>query len=515
MFRHWIRLSPHDRNPFGRLIEPWQEQDFAALDAAWVNLCLGDSSGGPVPTEPGGAAARGLGKCSRESERCRTSHDPTETSCRSATRTYSVRATPNPLVRRAYLERPRGHAKTSDTALSITWALLFAERPLNGYVVAADVEQSSLVVEAIARLKSANPTLLTPLKTFKHAAVNKETESVVRVVSSHVASSWGLLPDFVICDELCHWKGPDIWESVFSSAAKQPDGVLIVLSNAGVGRGWDWQLRESARNDPGWYFSTFEGPRAGWLRVNDLEEQRSLLPPPVYARLWENRWQHGDGEFVTIAEAEACRDEGLIARDSAAGSHVYFAAVDYGEKHDFTVGVVLHAEGETLIVDRMDVVVPTPNNPVPVQWVEDWIERTAERFGRVKFVVDEYQLAGVVQRLSQRHDIERFEFAAGRGNHELAMTLRHMIAARRIRWYPGCGQREDTSECDDIETELASLLLKQASTGRVRIDHRHGFHDDRAFALGAAVLAATKANSEDKSSVYEITPPTFDGGFAL
>ena len=44
----------------------------------------------------------------------------------------------------------------------------------------------------------------------------------------------------------------------------------------------------------------------------------------------------------------------------------------------------------------------------------------------------------------------------------------------------------------DLETELASLLLKQHPSGRCRIDHLTDglHHDDRSFALGAAVLHA-------------------------
>ena len=37
------------------------------------------------------------------------------------------------------------------------------------------------------------------------------------MISSDVQSSWGLLPDFVICDELCHWEQPEMWFSLLSS----------------------------------------------------------------------------------------------------------------------------------------------------------------------------------------------------------------------------------------------------------------------------------------------------------
>jgi hypothetical protein len=67
-----------------------------------------------------------------------------------------------------------------------------------------------------------------------------------------------------------------------------------------------------------------------------------------------------------------------------------------------------------------------------------------------------------------------------------------VILQRQIAWYPGCGQIENIDVRDDLETELASLLLKQQPSGRCRIDHLPDglHHDDRSFALGAAVLHA-------------------------
>ncbi|MDZ4685730.1 MAG: terminase large subunit, partial [Planctomycetaceae bacterium] len=394
------------------------------------------------------------------------------------------------LLRRAYIERPRGHSKTTDTAVQLAWILQAATSKVTGVAAAADQDQAAIIHRAVADLVRHNPDLCRDLDVLKWSIRNRRTGSELQVITSDVSSSWGQLPDFVICDELCHWPSPDLWHSLCSSAAKKPQALLIVLTNAGVGTGWQWEVREAARTSPDWHFSTLAGSQAPWITAATLAEQRRLLPPAVYARLWDNVWQHSDGEFVTLAEAEACRDEALSIKDRGRPQFEYVAAVDYAEKHDRTVGVVVHREGERLIVDRMDVVAPSPGHPVLVQWVEDWLHEIAANFPGVRFVLDEYQLLGVIQRLSGRLSIEPFDFAAGRGNHALAMTLRNLIVHRHVRWYPGCGQLPDTATRDDLETELASLVLRNLSATRVRIDHRReaGRHDDRAFALGAACL---------------------------
>ena len=392
---------------------------------------------------------------------------------------------------RAWLERPRGHAKTSDTAAMVAWALAAADRPISGLAAAADREQATLLRQAIGRLAKANPRLA-DLSVMDQKVVSRRSGSHLRVVSSDVASSYGELVDFIICDELCHWREPAVWHSLLSTAAKKPHCLLVVLTNAGVGRGWQWEAREAARashaGDGRWYFSTMDGKQAPWIGEADLAEQRRLLPGPVFERLWMNRWQHSDGEFVTLAEAEACRDAGLSVQDRGRPGVSYVAAVDYGEKRDFTAALVAHRENRRVVVDRLDVSVPTPFSPVPVQWVEDWITRQSAAFPGLRSVVDEHQLVGVTQRLGGRVPIERFAFAGGKGNHQLATTLRRMILEREVAWPAGCGAVDSPHGRDDLETELASLIVRQSASGRIRFDHTAGRHDDRAFVLAVACL---------------------------
>lgn len=456
-------MTPGDDRTLGELMADWQRRDFAALDAAWQRL-----AGQRVP----------------------------------------------PGFQRAYIERPRGHSKTSDMAVHIAWILLYAPHPVHGLAAAADRDQAALIAAAVRNLADCNPAIRERLKFQRHEVKNVRTGSKLEIISSDVGSSWGALPDFVICDELCHWPRPELWHSLFSAAAKRDRCVLAILTNAGVGHGWQWDVREAARSSSRWYFSSLTEPQAAWLTPEWLDEQRALLPPTVFDRLWRNLWQHSDGHFLTLAEAEACCDKSLRIQTQAQPDRTYVAAVDYAEKHDLSVGVVVHREGPRVIVDRMDVAVPQPDVPTKVSWVEDWMARTAENFPGVTFVVDEYQLLGTIERLSQRHQIHRFAFAAGQGNHALALGLRKLIVHCELAWYPGCGQLPGVDRRDDLETELASLLLRQSATGRCRIDHvrdgRH--HDDRSFALGAACLYLLQDAVTDAG--WHITGPTNAGEFA-
>ncbi len=457
---------------FQKFMQPWQARDFAALDLAWQSLAGRGTTDAALPLRPD-------------------------------------------LCRRAYIERPRGHSKTSDMAMQIAWILLAAKEPVTGLAAAADRDQANLIYRAIRRLAEINKDQCEELVFIQHLVKNSATGSQLEVISSDVRSSWGALPDFVVCDELCHWEKPDLWYSLLSSAAKKPTCVLVVLTNAGVGRGWQWDVREHALANDSWYFSSLDGPQAPWITDEWLTEQRALLPAPVFERLWLNAWQHSDGEFVSLAEAEACRDDSLRRQEQGVRGVRYVAAIDYAEKRDFTVGCVCHHDGSRVVVDRMDVVRPTPTRPTSVRWVEDWIEDVAAAFPDVLFVIDEHQLVGTIQNIERSYAVKRFDFAAGRGNHRLAIRLRQLIVHQHVAWYPGCGDISSEIETsrDDLETELASLLLKQSETGRLRIDHhRDGVHhDDRAFTLGAACLELSEHPTEPDHLF--VTPPGVGGGF--
>ncbi|MFG0295990.1 MAG: terminase large subunit domain-containing protein [Maioricimonas sp. JB045] len=468
LFRQVIRIDRSDGPVLAECMQPWQQRDFAALDAAWLHL-----------------AGRG-----------------------------EPESAPAAILRRAYVERPRGHSKTSDTAVQVCWILLAARAAVSGLAAAADREQAQLIHDAIRRLARLNGHLCGDLTFTQHQIRNRRTLSCIDIISSDVASSWGQLPDFVICDELCHWTKQDLWNSLVSSAAKKPDCVLTVLTNAGIGRGWQWDVREHARTHPAWHFSTLDGPHAPWITDAWLDEQRALLPPNVFERLWMNRWQHSDGEFVSLAEAEACRDESLVMQSQGQPGVSYVATIDYAEKHDLTVGCVCHFDGSRVVVDRMDVVRPSPTSPTPVAWVERWIHRTAAGFGDVCFVVDPYQLVGLIQQLEHQYDIRRFEFAGGQGNHRLTLCLRQLILHLQVAWYPACGAIASDRGRDDLETELASLVVHESAGGRLRLDHlRDGVHhDDRSFTLGVACLHLMEGTVAP--ATFEVTGPLPGGGFA-
>lgn len=225
---------------FADVMDPWQRDDFAALDGA-LKRCAGQSA--------------------------------------------------KPALMRANRERGRGHSKTTDLAIICAWALVFAKRPLKGYAYAADKDQARLLRDALLTLVRLNPWLGSILTVESQRVVNTAKGhpgegGTLSIEASDVGSSYGILPDLIIADELTHWTGDGVlWHSLISSAAMRSNCLLVVISNAGFADTWQWSVREMARTDPAWHFSRLDGPKASWLTAERLEEQRRMLPAVAYARL--------------------------------------------------------------------------------------------------------------------------------------------------------------------------------------------------------------------------------------
>lgn len=295
----------------GEVLDDWQREDFAALDASWYRLLdPGRLDFGQVPT-------------------------------------------------RAWLERPRGHSKTSDIAVMVSWVLFAARRPVRGIVAAADRDQAGLLRQAVETLLRSNRWLAEFLEMREGRVVNPHTGSSLQIISSDVGSSYGHLADFVICEELTHWSDRALWDSLFSTAGKRKHCLLLVVTNAGVRDSWQFELREGARTEPGWVFRRLDGPVASWITDKQLQEQARLLPSVAYRRLWLNEWSDGPGDALT--EDVIRRALTLPGPQRAQDGFAYAAGLDLGISRDASALVVV---GKS--VGRVEHVLQEPLEPEPI-----------------------------------------------------------------------------------------------------------------------------------------------------
>ncbi len=311
---------------------------------------------------------------------------------------------------RVFLERPRGHSKTSDIAVACVWALAFAARPVKGFAFAADQDQAGILKEAMQTIIRLNPWLSSVLEIQRNLVVNVAKGhpgkgSKLEIFASDVASSYGILPDLVVADELCHWEGDgSLWHSIISSAAKRSNCLLLTISNAGFVDSWQWHVREQARIDPaGWHFSRLDGPVASWLTPARLEEQKRMLPGIAYARLWENQWSSGGGDALTREDIAFAFAEGRPPMDGRDVGWRFVAGCDLGLTRDASAVVVLAVpEGGLAGKIRLAAAkrwLPLPGGKVNIAEVEEHILSLDRRFGLEAVAYDVWQAEHLAQRL--------------------------------------------------------------------------------------------------------------------
>lgn len=269
--------------PLARVIEPWQRADFEAMDPA-LRRVVGHS----VPD-------------------ARLWH---------------------------WLERPRGHSKTSDIAVCVVWLLFASNRMLSGVVAAADQEQAKFLQRAVDRLVRLNPWLGDSLEVQRSRVINKRTGSECLIITSDAPSSYGLECDFIVADEITHWCKRELFDSLWSTTAKRDPCLLLCIMNAGFQTSWCWPLRELVRTDPEWHFSRLEGPQASWISPKMLAAQERLLPAIAYARLWLNQWATGSGDALAETDITTAIKDTPIAMPSC--DEVTVGGLDIGLKRDAT-----------------------------------------------------------------------------------------------------------------------------------------------------------------------------------
>ncbi len=415
--------------------DPWQEADFQAMDRGWLKAMM------------------------------RTETDVTQ---------------------RGYLERPRGHSKTLDLAIMATFALIFAAYQLSGVVAAADRDQARLLRDAISRLVALNDWMGPLLEVQQWRIVNRTTGSALEILSSDAETSYGVTPDFVLIDELTHWKSRDLWDSLISSAAKRDHCLLIVISNAGVGMGtsWQWQVREACRTDPGFYFSRLDGPQASWITPDRLAEQRRLLPGPAFARLWENRWTSGGGDILDEAAIEAALSHGGVQLDAPEAAWGYAAGLDLGIVKDRASLVIVgrHGPSGRYRLARVWTWRPTQGRKVSISEVEDTIIAAHRTFRFRIGLADPWQGAFLVERLKAAHVPFALHPFTEPNLDSMARHVSNVFTEGAVHLYPD----------HLLLAGLRGMMIEEKASGKIRLTfpHTDGGHADEAQAFCLALVAA-------------------------
>jgi hypothetical protein len=387
---------------------------------------------------------------------------------------------------RQYLELPRGSAKTLSEAVNCAYLLFASRRAITGICAAADAEQSRLVRDSLSRLAAANGWLGGILTVDRYRVTNRHTGSELHVISSDAASSYGWLIDFAICDEVNIWhdSARALWDSIASAVAKKQHCLWTVAGNAGWLNSWQHEVREMIRTDPRWHFVMRTEP-AEWITQENLAEQKRLLLPAAFQRLWRGVWidDHGTG----LNQSEIDRAVRLIGPASVKPSYVTTTVigVDLSYRRDHSGVVALGVDPhhhKIIVLDRARF------NPrdfadgqIDFQAVKAKCCEFRDRFHCTSLRGDSFQAISLSQELARVgfHDVAVRPTNSVAKNQE-ATILAEVLREDMLRMFAGT-----------LVEDLRSARVVERPTGLAIVFPRNeSGHGDEGQALLAALPAA-------------------------
>lgn len=374
--------------------------------------------------------------------------------------------------------RPRGMSKTTDAAL-VALAALLAIQPPNSrsLVYAVDADQAALLFERMAGLLA--PLLADDLVRVTQSRItNVRTGAFLTVESSDAPSALGHTPWLVIIDEFCAWpdtRGPRrLWNAVVSSLPKRPDSRLLVISSAGDPGNWTHEVVRQAQDGTSWRFSRVPGP-CPWWSPSDVAKQREALSESAYAWYVLNEFAASENALVSAEDLAAAIEDGVESRPYDPDQR-YAIGVDLGRKVDASVVAVAHREDDRVIVDHVERWLPTRLHPVRLETVEAAIVRLQGEYGHAHIRMDPAKGEQMSQALRERGlTVEEYTFSETSID-KIASALARLLGERRIT----------VPDLPALRDELASVILKTTPSGRTRIDHHSGKHDDQVVAIALA-----------------------------
>jgi phage terminase large subunit-like protein len=289
-------------------------------------------------------------------------------------------------------------------------AVMLAQAPHGAklYGLAGDRDQGALLIEAMRGYVRRTPVLegLLEISAFKVNVIG--TGVTLEVLAADAAGAWGLRPYYVAIDELAQWSETTSSQRLFEAvrtAVTKMGARMVITTTAGDPAHFAYAVRAHALKDPLWRVHEVAGP-VPWQEPAVLAEQQRALPAANFRRLFLKEWVEAEDRLATLDSLRRCAVlDGPLPPQRG---FEYVIGVDLGLKHDRTAVAICHALptdesaaglGPTIVLDGVEVWQGSPEDPVSLRAVFNFILNAANAYGSAKIVVDPYQAASLVQEL--------------------------------------------------------------------------------------------------------------------
>jgi phage terminase large subunit-like protein len=386
-----------------------------------------------------------------------------------------------PSIGKHWWEATKGASKDSDLACCLLWLLAFSHRPLSCQVGAADADQADELRKAAKDILRLNAWLNQRVTIQNWKIICEATGATCEIVAADVAGSHGSRPDVLILNELSHITKQEFAENLADNASKVPQGLVVIATNAGQFRTWQFKWRELARKSPRWVFHQWAQP-APWLDSAELEEAKLRNSTSRFLRLWHGVWSSGAGDALDPDDIEAAILQPERAHLPVPGELYgpeqfcgYVCGLDLGWKHDHAALVTLGRNGRTqrIRLAQCRSWAPAADGKVDLMAVEEAVYEAWRAFRPSVVGYDPSQAALMAQRLTRRGVPMREIPFVGKNLDRMATSLLEIFRSRAIDLYRDEKLIRDLQRLSIVEKSFGHKLEAVADAEATQIARLH------------------------------------------
>lgn len=293
--------------------------------------------------------------------------------------------------------------------------------------------------------------------------------------------------DLVIVDEAAFIKD-EIFQEVLAPMLAVGDGTFILLSTPFGKKGFLYEKF----NDDDWYKKQVPSSANPLIEDKFIEEQRQQLTSTQFKQEILGQFVESSDSFFTRDELMNCAVETNVEREDG----MTFLGVDLASQGgDSSVYVCLDDEGNLFHIEEKE--------NAPLTDAMGRIRELDAYYDFTKIKVDATGLGeGVVDQVKEDlgRRVDGFKFTNEK-KQSLYNTLKNALQDGDIsyEYIPGKNDRPENK----MVNQCLDLTYSYTSTGKLRIEHMSGGHDDFSDALALAYWAKSRKNfaRSDKESM--------------
>lgn len=456
--------------------------------------------------------------------------------------------------REAYISTARKNGKT-ELAGAIACLGLFGsgEQGAEVYTAAGDRDQASLVFDASKTMVTQNKSLMKISKIVESTKriVYQRNNSFYRAISHESFTKHGYNPYVAINDEVHVWPNRSLYDVLKTGQGARRDPLMVNITTSGYDlKTICGELYKYAKNilkgiieDPTFYVSIFELDEGddwtveeNWYKANpglgvyrDLEEMRQMFKRArsipafenTFKRLYLNMWTEQSERWLPMEAWDACNDE-FNPEDN--NRKPCFTGLDLASSVDIAAfvrtfenseggidvdpvffvpeeNIKKRAEHDRVPYDiwaRQGFIRTTPGNVIDYAFIEDEIEKTADRFDLKGVVFDRWGAVQITQRLAEK-GIEVIPMGQGfQSMNSPTKELMKLVLSRKIRH----------NNNPVLRWMASNMVVKQDPTGALKPDKSKS--TEKIDGMVATIMALDLMNRTGRfASVYDERGPIF------